>query len=141
MVGFATLVIAVLLLPPLDVARAGFSATTDNVGSEVEALAVAPPTGVTGTRTINLFPLPTCDLQLWWTASASTGVTGYEIRAIGSGGTVLAGPWTVGPGATGFTTRIPLLGSTHTWQVRTLLSSWSSPWANGTPQAALLCLL
>lgn len=154
--GTALVVVATLGIATFDVGSATPTAQTVNVGNVIVAAAaptVLPPTDVAAALILVVPPVQVplepsyCTANITWTASVSTGVTGYEIRRVLVGTDAQVGAsWTVvgAPPPTSTTdSPVPLviLANSYGWQVRALFDSWYSDWATATVDDALLCLL
>lgn len=138
----ALVMLATSQLLTLDAAGAGFRDTTVNIDNAVEALAVEPPTDVSGSTTLNLLPLATCRVHITWTASDTPEVASYEVVRLYD--SVEDERWDVDPDVTETedTVSAELVESKYRWELRTRRASWSSSWVDATPPDFLLiCLL
>ncbi len=113
----------------LSTVSGAFVATTANLGSALAtAPAPAPPTAFVADVTLDDPPV-TCSATLTWTPSVSAHADGYRIERLESAtGTVVGGPWVVGPGATSYVDVVPVqpVGQPFSWRIVTLAGAWTS---------------
>ena len=151
--GSLLVVAATLGIATLDTGAAAPTAQTVNVGNVITAASVLPPSEVATTLTLVVPPvqlppvLPYCTADITWTASASPGVTAYEIRRVLVGTDTQVGTSWIESGAPPPTTTtdspVPLVivANSFGWQVRALVDTWHSDWATATVTNSVLCLL
>jgi signal peptidase I len=109
-------------------ANASFADATSSAGSSLSAVTVAPATGLAAT--CGAASATNVDVDLAWTASATLGITNYQImHDAPGGGTSFAVVGTVNGSTTTFTHSfvVALFGTgTHTYTVRATMGSWAS---------------
>lgn len=123
--------------------QGAFVTTTINSANSVTTLTVAPPTAASADMSLNILPLGTCKSNIHWTASVTSGITGYEVvRVRISDGGVDAGPWTT-MSTSYLDNPVPLQlpGNSYEWHIRTMLSTWRSQWVTAAANNSLACTL
>lgn len=123
----ASLVVVIVGLASLAGASAAFAATTDNTGSSLAALDIEPPADLVAS--CGLIEVGGVEVDLSWTASVTTAVTGYRVQHDPPGSTSWTAVGTVGPSETTFTHTVDVTG-THGYAVEALVGPWASQFSN-----------
>lgn len=123
----AALVAVLVGLAAVAVASAAFATTTDNTGSSLAALDIEPATNLVAS--CGSTGLGGADVNLSWTASTTTKVTGYRIQHDPPGSTSWTPVGSVGSSQTTFTHTVSTTG-THGYAVEALVGPWASQFSN-----------
>jgi signal peptidase I len=123
----ASLVAVLVGLAALGVASAAFAAATDNTGSSLAAVDIEPATNLVAS--CGLIGAGGVQVNLSWTASTTTEMTGYLIQYDPPGSTSWTPVGTVGSSQTTFTHTVDVAG-THAYAVEALVGAWASRFSN-----------
>ena len=122
------LLAAVVSMAGVVVASASFADATSAGGSSLSVVMVAPPSGLTAT--CGAIGTSSVEVDLAWTASATMGITSYQIlHDAPGGGTNFSTIGSVDGSTTAFTHSVPvaLFGTgTHTYVARAMVEPWPS---------------
>lgn len=123
----ASLVAVLVGLAALAVASAAFATNTDNTNSSLAALDIQPATNLVAS--CGSEGLAGAQVNLSWTASTTTQVTGYRIQHDPPGSTSWTPVGTVASSQTTFTHTLNVTG-THGYAVEALVGPWASQLSN-----------
>lgn len=123
----AALVAVVVGLAALAVANAAFAAATGNTGSSLAALDIESATNLVAS--CGLIGAGGVEVDLSWTASTTTEVTGYRVQYDQPGPTSWTAVGTVGSSETTFIHTVDVAG-THAYAVEALVGPWASEFSN-----------
>ena len=128
--GLLVVALSGLSLDPPSGVSASFTSVTAAVATVMSSGTLASPTGVTAVKgTCSI--LSSTQVNVSWSASASTFATGYTILRSTTSGSGYASVGSVsGPSTTSFTDTTPAFSTTYYYVVRATRNNWVSANSN-----------